>query len=175
MFYNVAELLKEPLGSTRTYSIDESILTEDGNAHNSFSGTVSLLRTDKGIWVSAGLDGRLSSVCGRCLKSYSYPMKLVIEEEYLPSVDVTTGRSLPLPGPEEGTFTVDRRHIIALTEAVRQYTLTNQPMKPLCRKDCRGLCSVCGADRNEKACICKDWDSEPRWAPLLKLIEGNGR
>ena len=60
MFYNVAQLLKEPVGSTRTYSIDETIPTGDGNAQDAFRGTVSLLRTDKGIWLSAGL----MAMCG---------------------------------------------------------------------------------------------------------------
>jgi uncharacterized protein len=173
MFYNVAQLLKEPVGSTRTYSIDETIPTGDGNAQDAFRGTVSLLRTDKGIWLSAGLDGHVWLVCGRCLKNYSYPMKLAIDEEYLPTVDIATGQSFQLPSPEEGTFTVDRRHILSLMEAVRQYTITNQPMQPLCRKDCQGLCPVCGSDKNESVCICEERAAKPRWTLLLKLIDEN--
>lgn len=29
------------------------------------------------------------------------------------------------------------------------------PMQLLCRDDCRGLCPVCGADRNETPCACQ--------------------
>ena len=100
-------------------------------------------------------------------------MKLAIDEEYLPTVDIATGQSFQLPSPEEGTFTVDRRHILSLMEAVRQYTITNQPMQPLCRKDCQGLCPVCGSDKNESVCICEERAAKPRWTLLLKLIDEN--
>lgn len=43
------------------------------------------------------------------------------------------------------------------------------PMKPLCREDCRGLCPVCGVDRNETACDCETSVIDPRWAALAAL------
>lgn len=39
-----------------------------------------------------------------------------------------------------------------LTEDVRQAVGLAEPMKVLCRPDCKGLCSVCRADRNVKDC-----------------------
>ena len=42
------------------------------------------------------------------------------------------------------------------------------PMKPLCRKDCAGLCSNCGADLNQETCSCKR-SVDPRWAALESL------
>ncbi len=43
------------------------------------------------------------------------------------------------------------------------------PMKPLCRADCRGLCPVCGANRNVTACGCEARSVDPRLAPLEAL------
>jgi uncharacterized protein len=43
------------------------------------------------------------------------------------------------------------------------------PMKPLCREDCRGLCPVCGVDRNESSCDCAAQTTDPRWAGLAAL------
>ena len=35
---------------------------------------------------------------------------------------------------------------------VRDYLIMEIPRKPLCKDDCKGLCSVCGQDLNEKPC-----------------------
>lgn len=39
-----------------------------------------------------------------------------------------------------------------LTDEVRQSIALAQPMKILCRPDCRGLCPACGIDRNQTDC-----------------------
>ena len=36
--------------------------------------------------------------------------------------------------------------------------LLELPPAPLCRQDCRGLCSMCGADLNIEQCDCKPVD-----------------
>ncbi len=47
----------------------------------------------------------------------------------------------------------------------------NIPMKPLCRPDCRGLCSRCGAELDERGgeCDCAGPAPDPRWAALAEL------
>jgi uncharacterized protein len=70
---------------------------------------------------------------------------------------------------KEGAFTLDSRHILDLGEAIRQHAITNRPMKPLCRPDCRGLCPTCGANRNQQPCECKEASADPRWSALRQL------
>jgi len=41
---------------------------------------------------------------------------------------------------------------IDLDPIVREQVLLALPVSVLCREDCKGLCSVCGQDRNEKDC-----------------------
>ena len=45
------------------------------------------------------------------------------------------------------------------------------PMKPLCRTDCRGLCTVCGGNRNAVPCQCVDTWEDPRLAGLKQLLK----
>ena len=171
MHYNVARLLKEPVGSTRTYGISEPVHANDGDAFISPQGQLSLMRTGKGVWVNAKVGMKVPATCSRCLKIFPCPVKVVIQEEYLPTVDIYTGQSLHVPEREEGSFTIDQRHTLDLTEALRQYAITNQPMKPLCHQDCMGLCHICGTDRNSDFCSCEEEIADPRWATLLKLKE----
>ena len=175
MLYNVAQLLKEPVGSIRTYRISEPVFVGDDTTYTFPQGHLSLMRTDKGIWVRATVEAQVWLVCSRCLKGFPHPLRVAIEEEYLPTVDINTGQILHVPEKEEGSFTIDQRHILDLKEALRQYTITNQPMKPLCNLDCRGLCPVCGVDRNHSPCFCQEEAVEPQWAPLLKLQKKGDR
>jgi uncharacterized protein len=171
MYYNVAQLLKEPVGSTRTYGIEGPLPTDVGIAELLPQGQLSLMRTDKGILVGARVTVNLWVTCSRCLRRTSHPVDISIEEEYLPTIDISTGQSLRLPEKSEGTFTIDRQHGLDLREALRQYTLTGQPMKPLCIEDCRGICPNCGSDNNESSCSCSEGAMDPRWVPLTGLLE----
>jgi uncharacterized protein len=95
-------------------------------------------------------------------------LKIKFEEEFLPTVDILSGARLALPD-EPGTFTIDERHIIDITEAVRQYTLMAVPMKALCDEDCAGLCHSCGKNLNKGKCNCPPQEIDPRWSLLTKL------
>ena len=175
MYYNVAQLLKEPVGSTRQYRLDQTLHPADRDSYISAQGQLSLMRTDRGIWLNAQLDAMVWSACSRCLSRYPCPVGIVMAEEFFPTVDVGTGQSLQVPEWNEGSFTIDRQHVLDLTEAVRQHIITNQPMKPLCLPDCLGLCSTCGANRNQHPCSCEGESTDPRWAPLNQLLRSSGR
>lgn len=47
--------------------------------------------------------------------------------------------------------------------------LLSLPVKPLCQTDCKGLCPVCGKNRNHSPCQCREDDMDPRMAALRDL------
>ncbi len=163
---NVSRLLQSSIGSIRDYRINE--ITDIGYGDSPVQGDVTLTRTDRGILVKGALDTRIELTCSRCLGPFSVSLKLNIEEEYFPTTDIMTGASSPVPD-EPGSFTVDERNILDLTEATRQYTLLATPMKPLCQEDCVGLCPTCGQNLNQAPCNCPSQPADPRWAELSKL------
>ncbi len=80
-------------------------------------------------------------------------------------VDVVTGARLP--APEEPTpFLIDEHHILNLCEALRQQLVIAEPMQPLCKEECAGLCQVCGQDKNGGSCACASGELDSRWAAL---------
>ena len=169
MQINVSQLLQEPVGATRDYQINEAAgVTVNGNCYQ-VQGKVRLLRTERSILAKAALKTEAELTCSRCLSLFSYPLTLNIEEEYFPTTDVVTGASLPLPD-EPGCFTIDENNILDLTEAIRQYALLAIPIKPLCRKDCAGLCQNCGHNLNLGPCHCPSEAADPRWFQLTKLV-----
>ena len=170
MLFNVSQLMREPSGSARTFEVDEAWTLTEGAHVSRVRGTVSMLRTDKGIWVSATLDSRAPCTCNRCLKEYQQPVHMAIEEEYFPVVDVDTGAAGDRSGDGDEVFYVDHNHILDLREAARQYAAIGIPMKPVCREDCAGICPNCGANLNESPCTCDKTTRDGRWGPLAELV-----
>ena len=56
--------------------------------------------------------------------------------------------------------------LIDVTELLRDVLLAGQPMKNLCKADCKGLCPKCGANLNEGECGCDKFIVDPRLATL---------
>ena len=170
MNINVSQLLSEPNGSTRTLDLDEVFSPSYGADVEPVQGTVKLLRTDKGIWVSAELNAKAQCTCSRCLNEYGHPLHMSIEEEFLPLEDLYDGTRTDVPAVSEESFRINQNHILNLTDAIRQYYVLSVPMKPVCREDCAGICLDCGVDLNVTQCTCKSTGRDARWGKLLDLV-----
>jgi uncharacterized protein len=169
MLYNVAQLLKEPIGSTRSYKVEENFTGSEHFA-DSVRGFLRLLRTHQGVLATAELEVKVTLDCGRCLSTFPLPLTLDIEEEFFPLVDVNTGRRLPIPSGAEGTR-IGADHVLDFTDVLRQCVITHVPMKPLCHPECSGLCQQCGANLNQRDCQCSGADWDPRWKVLADLLQ----
>ena len=168
MQYNVAQLLKESTGSTRSYKMIEEF-TSSWRVAESIEGQVSLLKTHQGILARVDLEARVTAGCSRCDNEFLRISKLRIEEEFFPA----TGR-LGGDRPEDPDASlIDEHNVLDLAEVVRQSLIAEQPMKPLCSTDCRGLCQVCGGNLNVSHCRCSRSRIDPRWGALADLLPRN--
>ena len=136
---------------------------------DSARGTVDLLRTHQGVLVNATLEIQGTITCGRCLGESGLDFGLAIEEEFFPIFDVHTGRRLELP-EDDTQGCIDANHDLDLSEMLRQYVITQGPMKPLCRPDCQGLCQICGGNLNEKQCGCPPESLNSTEGALAQLL-----
>jgi uncharacterized protein len=190
--FNVAQLLKEPVGSTRKLDIATPLLTlsdetfdpEDPTPVDArqVKGNVKITRLGDDLLVQGNVKADVSLVCSRCLESFEVPIESTLEERYQPSVDVFTGRPIVRADVEEddNAFSISANHEIDLAEPVRQALLVALPIRPLHSEDCAGLCPTCGKNLNEGPCDCEPDTSDNRWAALgqLNLEEfpsGNGK
>ena len=171
MYYNVSQLLQEPEGSKRSYNVDESVDILDHGVR--VSGSIDMLKTDNGIWVSASVEANVFYPCSRCLSEAETNVRMELEEEFLPQFDVVTGQRLHEPKETDENFYIDHNHYLDLTEAVKQYAYLNTPMKVVCKTDCAGICITCGENLNESACQCNTAIRDPRWGSLLEYVSGN--
>ncbi len=169
MHYNLAQLLMEPIGSTRDYDVDESF-TGFENGTDRVQGWVRVVRTHQGVIVRAELETQVGLTCSRCVKEFEYSSILAVEEESSPTIDLATGRKTDSQEGTEGGIDLDDQHVLDMGEVVRQYVLTGIPIKPLCREECRGLCPECGTNLNEEKCRCIAVPMDPRWGSLAELL-----
>ena len=169
---NVAQLLKSPTGATRRLDLSDDIsgIDEELLVLSLLTGTVSLIRTADGILVTACLETTVQLECCRCLEPFLVPIRLEVEEEFHPTIDIRTGAVLPVPDTEEDATTIDEQHVLDLTEVVRQAVFLALPMNPLCSLECAGLCPLCGTNLNQEQCQCEPDVVDPRLEALRQLL-----
>ncbi len=171
MIFNVAQLMKSPVGTTLEQDFDEEHvqLDEDLKAIGPLSGHARLRRINQGLLVDGWVDITLELSCTRCLKQFEQPMHITFETRFFPTVDVITGMPLR-PIDEEDAFPIDNHHLVDLTEAIRQQVLLDVPIVTLCQEDCAGLCAQCGYDLNRGPCQCEP-EGDTRLNVLKTLLQ----
>ncbi len=166
MYINVAQLLKEPVGSTRHYKVDEFIGADDA-LH--VQGEVTLTQTNRSVLVQGAMTAQGHGTCSRCLEPADISVTFNLEDEYFPSIDIVSG--LPLPRNPDNLM-LDESHVLDLNEALEQYLVGAMPMKVLCQPDCAGICPTCGQNLNQGSCSCTGQVRDSRWSKLVSLKKG---
>lgn len=166
MLYNVASLLKEHSGATREIDIDDDMPVDGATVH--LTGHARLDRTPRGILVRATVHGTHTDQCSRCLRPTSTPIDIVLEEEFIPRIDMDTGVRIETLEGEDEAFRLTARHELDLAEALAQYWAMALPMATVCSEDCSGLCPECGKERLAGH-VCDDQPIDDRWAKLARF------
>lgn len=173
--YNVAGLLRESPGTARTFHVQvprgDLPIAEDLQLAGPVEGEVKLWRTGRGILARGRLATTLAETCSRCLAPTLTPVSVEIDQEALASIDIDSGKPVDLAG-EPDAIRLDDHHELDLAETIRDAISLAEPIAPLCRPDCRGLCLVCGEDLNlaPEHHHAQD-DIDPRLAGLAQLLD----
>ena len=120
------------------------------------------------VLVQGELTAKLSFVCGRCLTPFEFPVRSKFDLIYLPEeIDVL---------PDELTDDeIDRMYFrdgrLDLRAVILEQLNLTFPAKPLCSRECEGICSVCGEIVRDGACSCLVKGSDPRWNGLKFTVK----
>ena len=157
------------------------------------SGQAELVMGSLGeIRVTGQVRVRLQSECDRCLEAAEFPVDSSFELYYRPVADGYLGvnannvarrghrpeaviasravrleeKSLDAGEAEMGFYEGDG---LELNDVLREFILLALPMQKLCEENCKGICPVCGQNRNQNECRCQTDAGDDRWAALKEI------
>lgn len=187
MFINYAQLKKNPF-KTIKYDLKgdlgelEWLINEDGtDGRGMVEVKIDALYNEASIFLSGSIKAVFTLECSRCLEMYNKSvfydfndeLKVVYSEGGKEKAVLVTEEE----ASEESYFI--KGDTIDLREYFRQLFFISQDMKPLCKVECMGICSICGTNRNSVECNCKTDNFDIRLAGLkelkIKLNENNRR
>lgn len=126
-------------------------------------------RDDGDVLVRGNVRAQIPQTCGRCLEPFPFELTSRVETRFCPDRrERNEGMEL---GPDDLEVDFYADDLLDLNRLIQTETELTLPMKPLCREDCRGLCSVCGGNRNVVSCACEVRLPDPRLAALKELAE----
>jgi len=135
-------------------------------------GTAELVASIMEIRVRGHLAVRIESECDRCLEAVDFPIDTGFDLLYRPT-----------PAPSEEEVEIDdagsdigfyRGDGLELADVLREQILLTLPMQRICRQDCKGICPVCGQNRNQVDCRCHQELPDDRWSGLRNLQKESG-
>lgn len=102
--------------------------------------------------------------CNRCLSDVDFKVSISCDETLaIADGQVVTDTDL-------GPYSFVDGEDIDIDELILSEILVNFPAKILCQDDCKGLCPVCGKNRNLVDCGCDDTVLDPRMAQFLDVF-----
>ena len=113
------------------------------------------------VLVEAELDFSVTMPCDRCCD--------LVTREFSPRFSHTVVREL-VSGEDEDLIVAPEERL-DLDGLLTEDILLDMPSKFLCKPDCKGLCPVCGKNRNREECSCQRQEGDPRLAALRQLLE----
>lgn len=165
----VTDLVRRP-GATRTVlrDVDAGTVTDDdllAEVDGPLGLDLDLESVVEGILVRGTLAFDLRDACARCLAPVETRHRVVVAELF-----VDPGRRDPDVEVDPGYEIAPDLDAIDLSTLIRDTVSMAAPVRVLCRRDCRGLCPECGADRNVADCGHRQVrHGDPRWAKLADL------
>jgi uncharacterized protein len=128
-------------------------------------GSAQLLNHSIGeIRVQGHLKVTMTATCDRCLEAATFPIEKRFDLVYMPAAESAGGETeVDEAGIEVGFY---EGNGLALNDVLREVVLLALPMQLVCDEACKGICPVCGQNRNQRDCGCHQPAVDDRWSGL---------
>lgn len=132
---------------------------------------VTITNCGTGLFLEGTITTALILNCSRCLEPFIYEMKIPLQLEFR-NLDRITRESdfeAEAMNADDMNYYHEEDAVVDIQRGVIEALMLHFPMKPLCSKDCRGLCPLCGKNLNQGPCGCENHTIDPRLAILGKM------
>lgn len=120
---------------------------------------------DSKLEIKGSMDVTLQGACSRCLDEVEIPVSISFEY----SIVKPDG----FHEPDEDTELFMNGYELDAETLIDNELIMSLPMKVLCKKTCKGLCPVCGKNRNVNECGCDTFIPDPRMAAISDIFNAN--
>ena len=168
MLYDVSRLRTGTDRLTRRFEPSEFPVEEEFRLGAPVDLDVEIHKDATKVRVTGRVGTTLQLECGRCLEPFDIPLDAAFDALFLPAV-ANAGAGEQEVADEDLGVSFYKDETLDLAELMREQFYLALPMKPLCRPDCKGLCPVCGINRNRETCTCQTEWTDPRLDALKRL------
>ncbi len=125
-------------------------------------------REERGVILTARLEAKVELACSRCTEPFDSDLAVRFVLTLVPdAAEFAPGEARI--DDEDASLFYTREGKADLVQIASEQIYLNLPLKPVCRKGCKGLCPQCGTNRNVTECGCTGESIDPRLAPLLQF------
>jgi uncharacterized protein len=103
------------------------------------------------------------------LKPVAVAVDSKFDVEYVTAEDYQAQQALELTEADLNLSIFDGEGL-EIDELVKEELLLAVPDHVICSEACRGMCAVCGVDKNSVECECETREIDPRWSGLKQLV-----
>lgn len=168
MFLEVEKIPPKGLTLNLELAINQARLTE-GRAEGPFVARLKLKRRGERVKAWGSIKGTVMLACSRCAEEFPFEVDSSFSLDILPIYYLREGEVSLQEGELDTTFYKNGK--IEIDRLVTDQINLSIPMKPLCKADCKGICPVCGANRNKIDCGHVEKIPDPRLSQLKILLE----
>ena len=122
----------------------------------------------EGVLVTGQADAELTGECVRCLEDIHD--RVVADFQELFVYEESDTAQSPHGGEDDDVSRLEG-DLLDLEPVLRDAVVLTLPFQPLCRDDCPGLCTECGARLADDPGHQHDEPIDPRWATLRALTQ----
>ena len=105
-------------------------------------------KTQNSIDIKGEINSAYFEICDRCINNFNNDKTAKFR------VILTQNENLMNNNDSEFILFDDSKNEIDLSNVVRDTLLLEKPLKTICNKNCKGLCSNCGSNLNFEDCKC---------------------
>jgi len=140
---NIGFLINQSIGYARAIPFQHDEFDfGDGFIVRKLEGEIELIRNQDGFRSVAEFKGYIDNECGRCLEPFHEKVHGTFEEFF----------TFPFTEPSDDEIQVAENGNVDFKPILHDYILVEIPINPVCKPDCKGLCDICGANRNQIDC-----------------------
>jgi uncharacterized protein len=171
MFLSVKELELRKVRFDETFApgkIDFTGENLEQSAPLHATGTAALVDSGGQVRVQGTYSVEMVAQCDRCLVRARFPLNASFDLFYRPVSDIAREEEVEIDAGETEIGFYEGGGL-QTEDFLREQVVLALPMQRVCSETCKGICPVCGKNRNEVACDCRVNPEDDRWGALRGL------